>query len=67
MSFQEMYGLRGPRCQTAVLQLTYELRPKWSKTNNKTNNNKTKTIAKMPFFGRTLCRGATNIDTVGSI
>jgi len=33
MSFQKMYGLRGPWGQTAVLQLTYELRPKW-------NNNK---------------------------
>ena len=31
MSFQEMYGLRGPLGQTAVLQLTYELRPKWYK------------------------------------
>ena len=35
MSFQEMYGLRGPWGQTAVLQLTYELRPKWQ---NKTQN-----------------------------
>ena len=40
MSFQEMYGSRGPWGQMAVLQLTYELRPKW---NNK-NNNKTKTL-----------------------
>ena len=37
MSFQEMYGSRGPWGQTAVLQLTYKLRPKW----NKNNNNKT--------------------------
>ena len=29
MSFQKMYGLRGPWGRTAVLQLTYELRPKW--------------------------------------
>ena len=43
MSFQEMYGLRGPWGQTAVLQLTYELRPKWNKNNNNKNNNKNKT------------------------
>ena len=46
-----------------MLQLTYELRPKWSntKSNNKSNNNNNnKTIAKMPFLGRTLCRGPTN-------
>ena len=42
MSFQEMYGLKGPWGQTAVLQLTYELRPKWNK-NNKNNKNKNKT------------------------
>ena len=41
MSFQKMYGLRGPWGQMAVLQLTYELRPKW---NNNKNNNKTKTL-----------------------
>ena len=41
MSFQEMYGLRGPWGQTAVLQPTYELRPKWNKNKNKNNNNKT--------------------------
>ena len=40
-----------------MLQLTYELRPK--RSNNKSNNNN-KTIAKMPFLGRTLCRGPTN-------
>ena len=49
MSFQKMYGLRGPWGRTAVLQLTYELRPKWE-------NNKR---AKMPFLGRTLGRGPT--------
>ena len=39
MSFQEMYGSRGPWGQTAVLQLTYELRPKWNNNkNNKTLN-----------------------------
>ena len=39
MSFQKMYGLRGPWGQMAVLQLTYELRPKWNKNNkNKTQN-----------------------------
>jgi len=38
MSFQKMYGLRGPWGRTAVLQLTYELRPKWKKKNN--NNKK---------------------------
>ena len=27
----------------AVLQLTYELRPKWNKNNNNKNNNKNKT------------------------
>ena len=37
MSSQEMYGSRGPWGQTAVLQLTYELRPKWN--NNKENKN----------------------------
>ena len=65
MSFQEMYGSRGPWGQTAVLQLTYELRPKWSntKSNNKSNNNNNnKTIAKMPFLGRTLYRGPTTIE-----
>ena len=36
-----------------MLQLTYELRPKWY------NNNKR---AKMPFLGRTLSRGPTNIN-----
>ena len=41
MSFQKMYGLRGPWGQTAALQLTYELRPKWQ--NNNKNNNKNKT------------------------
>ena len=42
MSFQKMYGLRGPWGQTAVLQLIYELRPKWNKNkNNNNNNNKT--------------------------
>ena len=41
MSFQEMYGSRGPWGQMAVLQLTYELRPKWQ--NNNKNNNKNKT------------------------
>ena len=35
MGFQEIYGLRGPWGQTAVLQLTYELRPKWYKNKNK--------------------------------
>ena len=35
MSFQKMYGLRGPWGQTAVLQLTYELRPKWKKKKKK--------------------------------
>ena len=49
MSFQKMYGLRGPWGRTAVLQLTYELRPKWNKKR-----------AKMPFLGRTLGRGPTN-------
>ena len=39
MSFQEMYWSRGPWGQMAVLQLTYELRPKWKNNNNK--NNKT--------------------------
>ena len=39
MSFQKMYGPRGPWGQTAVLQLIYELRPKWNKNNK--NNNKT--------------------------
>ena len=39
MSFQEMYGLRGPWGSEAVLQLTYELRPKWQNNNkNKTQN-----------------------------
>ena len=38
MSSQEMYWSRGPWGQMAVLQLTYELRPKWKK---KKNNNKT--------------------------
>ena len=38
MSFQKMYGLRDPWGRTAVLQLTYELRPKWNNKNN--NNNK---------------------------
>ena len=42
MSFQEMYWSRGPWGQMAVLQLTYELRPKWKNKNNK-NNNKNKT------------------------
>ena len=45
MSFQKMYGLRGPWGWTAVLQLTYELRPKWKKKKKKKkkkkNNNKT--------------------------
>ena len=62
-----MYGLRGPSGQTAVLQLTYELRPKWcnNKSNNKSNNNNNKTtIAKMPFLGRTLCRGPTNMKQI---
>ena len=40
MSFQEMYGLRGPWGQMAVLQLTYELRPKWQNNKNNNNNNK---------------------------
>ena len=40
MSFQEMYGLRGPWGRMAVLQLTNELRPKWKNNNNK-NKNKT--------------------------
>ena len=51
MSFQKMYGLRGPWGRTAVLQLTYELRPKWNKNKK----------AKMPFLGRTLGRGPTNM------
>ena len=42
-----------------MLQLTYELRPKWS-NNKSNNNNNNKTIAKMPFLGRTLCEGPTN-------
>ena len=51
MSFQKMYGLRGPWGRTAVLQLTHELRPKWEKKKRR---------AKMPFLGRTLGRGPTN-------
>ena len=42
MSFQEMYGLRGPWGPTAVLQL-YELRPnpaQKKKKKKKNNNNK---------------------------
>ena len=39
MSFQEMHGLRGPWGQKPVLQLTYELRPKWYNNKTKSNNN----------------------------
>ena len=57
MSFQKMYGLRDPWGRTAVLQLTYELRPKWNKNKR----------AKMPFLGRTLGRGPTKIVTYEKI
>ena len=41
MSFKEMYGSRGPWGQMAVLQLNFELRPKWNKNNKNNNKNKT--------------------------
>ena len=39
MSFQEMYGLRGPWGPTAVLQFIYERRPNGPQKSNKNNNN----------------------------
>ena len=56
MSLQEINGLRGPWGPTAVLQLTYELRPTVPKRTPRTT-----TIARLPLPGRTLGRGSTKI------
>ena len=62
-SFQEMYGFRGPWGPAAVLQLTYELRPKVATTTRTrtTTTTTTTTIARLPLLGRTLGRGPTTI------
>ena len=46
-----MYWLRGPSGQTAVLQLTYELRPKWNKTKNNKNKSQNAVSRSDPLQG----------------
>ena len=51
MGFQKIYDLRGPWGRTAVLQLTYELRPKWKNKNKNKNKSQNAVSRSDPLQG----------------